>query len=119
MFANLICVLAKVDKYKKAGNLTDPETQKLNEVVKDPIKFNTPSWLLNRRKDYFTGEDKHLLTGDLQFSKENDLKRLKKIKCYRGYRHMHNLTSRGQRTKSNFRKNKAKAKGGLGVKRKK
>ena len=41
---------------------------------------------------------------------------MKKIKCYKGVRHMLDLPVRGQRTKSNFRKNKGKVH--LGVKRK-
>jgi small subunit ribosomal protein S13 len=40
---------------------------------------------------------------------------MKKMKSYRGVRHIFNLPVRGQRTKSNFRKNKGKV---TGVKRK-
>jgi len=36
---------------------------------------------------------------------------MKKIKCYRGIRHMFNLPVRGQCTRSNFRKNKGKTTG--------
>ena len=54
--------------------------------------------------------------GDLIFSKQQDVRRLQKIKSYRGLRHAANLPLRGQRTKSNFRRNKGKA---VGVKRKK
>ena len=71
---------------------------------------------MNRRRDYDTGEDKHLLIGTLQFSKDNDIKRLKKIKALRGMRHQKGLPVRGQRTKSNFRRNKGKV---IGVKKKK
>ncbi len=42
---------------------------------------------------------------------------MKKIKSYKGVRHMFGLTVRGQRTRSNFRKNKGKVR--LGVTRKK
>jgi small subunit ribosomal protein S13 len=52
----------------------------------------------------------------LKFAKENDVKMMKKIKSYRGLRHQWSLPVRGQRTKSNFRRNKGK--GSLGVKRK-
>jgi small subunit ribosomal protein S13 len=38
--------------------------------------------------------------------KEFDIKRLKKIKAYRGVRHSAHLPVRGQRTKANFRKNR-------------
>ena len=63
-----------------------------------------------RCEDYETGVDKHLLGTDLDVTQENDIKRLKKIKAYRGIRHIHGQPSRGQRTKSNFRRNKGKHK---------
>ena len=74
-----------------------------------------PKYLLNRRSDFEEGEHKHLVGSDLELQKDFDIKRLKKIKSYRGFRHMSGLPSRGQRTKSNFRKNKAK---GAGIKKK-
>ncbi len=116
MFANMVLSFAGVDKTMKAGDLSDEQVAKIDEIVRDPVKFGAPSWLLNRRKDYETGEDKHLLLADLDFTKETDIKRMKKVKSYRGLRHQWGLPVRGQRTKSNFRRNKGK---GLGVKRKK
>ena len=53
----------------------------------------------------------HLLTGNLTFYKENDIKRMKKIKSLKGMRHQKGLPVRGQRTKSHFRKNKGKVVG--------
>ena len=118
MYANMACTLANIDPELKVGTLSDDQVSKLNDVITSPGKHEVPAWLLNRRKDYESGEDKHLLTGTLQFVKENDIKRLKKIKAYRGMRHAAGLPSRGQRTKSNFRKSKSRGKGGLGVARK-
>ena len=106
MYANAVCVIAGVPKTKKAGDLSDAQIQKLEQTVKNPTGI--PSWMLNRQKDYETGADKHLLGTDLDLQEENDIKRLKKIKAYRGIRHIHGQPSRGQRTKSNFRKNKGK-----------
>ena len=45
-----------------------------------------------------------MLTNDLDIQKEFDIKRLKKIKSYRGLRHAQGLPVRGQRTRSHFRK---------------
>jgi len=118
-FANAACRMANVDATKKVGYLSDAEAEKLTEVISDPAKFGAPSWIFNRRKDPETGDDNHIITGDLQFAKENDIKMLKKIKCYRGSRHGYGLPSRGQRTKSNFRKSKSRGKGSLGVQKKK
>jgi small subunit ribosomal protein S13 len=117
MFANAACAIAGIPKDKKAGTLSEQEIKKLEEFLTNPLKFNLPSWLLNRQKDYDTGIDKHLLTSDLDFTKEFDIRRLKKIKANRGFRHAWGLPLRGQKTKSNFRRNKRK--GALGVKRKK
>ena len=108
MFANAVCVIAKVPKDSKAGELTPAQVARLEEVVK--TAEGMPVWLKNRRKDYETGVDKHLLGTDLDITQENDIKRLKKIKAYRGIRHIHGQPSRGQRTKSNFRRNKGKHK---------
>jgi small subunit ribosomal protein S13 len=115
-FANAICSTLKLDSKQKTGYLSDDNIRRIQDLLKDPLKFNIPVWMLNRRKDYETGEDKHVLTSDLDFIKDNDIKLMKKIKCYRGSRHSKGLPSRGQKTKSNFRKNKGK--GSLGVKRK-
>lgn len=114
-FAEIVCKVAGVESQKKAGNLSDEEIKKLNETVNNPSQHNIPSWLFNRRKDYESGEDNHILTGTLNFVKDNDLKRLKKIKTLRGLRHQKNLPVRGQRTRSNFRRSKGKV---VGVKKK-
>ena len=116
MFSNLICNLSKVDKRKRAGDLDGEEIKRINEIIENPLKFNTPIWMLNRRKDFETGEDKHLVSADLTFMKDNDIKIMKKIKSYRGVRHMIGQPVRGQKTKSNFRENKGKVH--LGVKKK-
>jgi len=113
--ARIICNITKVNINKKTGNLSDDEVKKLDELVKNLDKAGIPTWILNRRKDYDSGDDKHLLEGTLAFVQDNDLKRLKKTKTYRGIRHQKKLPVRGQRTKSNFRRTKGKV---VGVKKK-
>jgi len=115
MFSNLVCSLTKMDKLTKVGYLKEDQIKKIEEVLKEPLKFKVPLWMLNRRKDPETGQDKHLFGGDLAYNKDNDIKLMKKIRCYRGIRHTEGLPVRGQRTKSNFRKNKGKV--SLGVKK--
>lgn len=115
MFANAVCNVSSIDKLGKIGYLTEQQSQSLDEILKNPMKYGIPIWMFNRRKDYETGEDRHLVTSDIAFVKDNDLKRLKMIRCYRGIRHAAGLPVRGQKTRSNFRKNKGK--GSLGVKR--
>ena len=80
MFANAICSVANIAKDKKAGRLSESEIKKIDEVLKEPSKFNLNSWLFNRKKDHDTGEDKHLLTSDLDFTKEFDIRKFRDIK---------------------------------------
>ena len=115
-FADIVCIIAGINKQQKAGNLTVEEIKKLNQIIEHPAQFDIPSWLFNRRKDYDSGEDIHIITGSIAFVKDNDLKRLKKIKTLRGVRHQRGLPVRGQRTKSHFRTNKGKV---VGVAKKK
>jgi small subunit ribosomal protein S13 len=110
--ANAICKVLEIDKQRKIGSLTDEEVKKITEFVKNP---QVPDYILNRRKDFETGEDKHLTGSNLELQNEFDIKRLKKIKSYKGYRHSAGLPVRGQRTRSNFRRNRSK---GAGIKKK-
>ena len=108
MFANAICATTGVSAFTRIGELPESEVAKLDAIIRNPGSLNLPAWLLNRRKDYDSGNDMHIIGADLTFSHENDLRRLKKIKSYRGIRHMLEQPVRGQRTRSNFRKNKGK-----------
>jgi len=111
--SNAICKILKLDKRRKMGSLTDEELGKIKNLFKNPEQISPR--LLNRQKDFETKEDKHLTGGDLELQTEFDIKRKKKIKSYRGLRHAAGLPLRGQRTKSNFRKNRKK---GTGIKSK-
>lgn len=116
MFANAVCTFSNIDKKKITGKLNTDDIKKLNEVLKDPLKYGFPDWMLNRRKDRETGDEKHIIGADLRWQIENDVKLMKKIRSYKGVRHMLSLPVRGQKTKNNFRRNKGK---GMGVQRKK
>ncbi|MBW2975881.1 30S ribosomal protein S13 [Candidatus Woesearchaeota archaeon] len=116
MFSNVLCNLAGISKTSKTGYLSDEEIKKLDDILNNLPNYNVPVWMLNRRKNYEDGTDCHVITGNLAFAKENDIKILKKMRSYRGIRHGLGLPVRGQRTKSNFRKNKGKS--SLGVKKK-
>ena len=107
-FANAICSLTGLDKNKKTGALSESEVKKIEAVVSAPLQNNVPKWLINRRKDYDTGEDIHIFSSNLKFTQSNDIKRMQSIKCNIGLRHAWRLPVRGQRTQSNFRKNKGK-----------
>lgn len=99
---------AGIPRVKRAGELSDAEEKRLNDVVQHPEKHGLPVWLLNRRNDPETGEDKHLMMGDIAYTLEQDKKREMKSRSYRGQRYQANLPVRGQRTRSNYRPNKGK-----------
>jgi len=109
--ANATCSVLKIDKNRKIGSLTDEEIKLVTAFIKNP---KIPAFLFNRNRNLETGENLHLSGTGLELQKEFDIKRLKKIKSYRGIRHAAGLPVRGQRTKSHFRKNKTK---GMGVKK--
>lgn len=111
--SNAICKKLGIDKKRKIGTLTAEEIKKITDFVKE--NPDLPKHLKNRRKDFETGENMHLIGADLELKQEFDIKRLKNIKSYRGYRHVAGLPTRGQRTRSNFRKNRSK---GAGIKKK-
>ncbi|MCK5320998.1 30S ribosomal protein S13, partial [Candidatus Pacearchaeota archaeon] len=102
-FANAVCKVLKIDKSLKIQDISDKDIVKIEEFVKNP---SIPGFLKNRQKDFEDGEDKHLSSIDLKLRREFDIKRLRKIKSYKGIRHGAGLPVRGQRTKSNFRKNR-------------
>lgn len=92
-----------LDENKLVGYLTDDELKKIEEAVQDIKKLGLPSWLYNRRKDYETGEDKHLIGAELIFAARRDIEREIRIGSWRGIRHKLGLKVRGQRTKTTGR----------------
>lgn len=115
MFSNAVLKAATIDKAKKAGYLSDEQAGKIDEIIREPLKFGIPSWMLNRKKDPEDNLNRHLTGSTLTFIQDNDIKMMKKVKSYKGIRHSFGLPVRGQRTRSNFRKNKGKV---MGVKKK-
>ena len=103
-FSNAVCNMLKIEKNRKIKDLSKAEIDKISAFIHSPT---LPKFMLNRRKDIETAQDKHLITADLDLQKEFDIKRLRKIKSYRGIRHATGQPVRGQRTRSHFRKNKS------------
>jgi len=109
MFANAICVTLKLDKTRTIGSLSEKEVEQLETYLTSPKKEGIPTWMLNQRGDMETGEDLHLVSKDIEFNLLQLRRRLAKLKTYKGLRHRARLPLRGQRTKSNFRRNKTLA----------
>ena len=114
-FSSAICHLAQIDGTKKAGNLEAEEVKRIDDAIANLSKL-VPTWMLNRRKDMEDGTDKHLIGTNLTFAQESDIRFMKQIRTYKGVRHSIGAPVRGQRTRSNFRKNKGKV---IGVVKKK
>jgi len=103
-FSNAICKALGIEKERKIYSLTEDETEKITSFISKPF---LPSFMLNRRRDIESGEDKHLVSTELELQKDFDIRRLKKIRSYRGWRHALGLPVRGQRTRSHFRHGRA------------
>jgi small subunit ribosomal protein S13 len=106
-FSNAVVKILKLDKNKRIQDLSGEEIKRIEELLRNPESM--PLFLINRKNDRDSGEDKHLVGTDWDLQKEFDIKRMKKIKSYKGVRHAAGQPVRGQRTKSHFRKNKKKS----------
>ncbi|MBI1973110.1 30S ribosomal protein S13 [Candidatus Woesearchaeota archaeon] len=104
-FSNALCQVLNLDKKRKIGSLSDQEVKDIEATITHSDKI--PAWLRNRRKERETGADVHVMGSQLRLLQEFDIRRLKKIKSYRGIRHGLGLPVRGQSTKAHFRHGKA------------
>jgi small subunit ribosomal protein S13 len=111
--SNAILKKAGVNPDVRVGLLAESDVGKIEDVIRDPVKYGIPGWMFNRRKDSDTGKDMHVLSADLAFKIKTDIDGAKEIRSWRGYRHAYSLKVRGQRTKTTGRAGKA-----LGVKKK-
>ena len=107
-----ICRVLDLDLEAKIGYIADEDVLKIEEILENPLDNGIPAWMLNRRVDYETGDNIHLIESDLDMILRDDLNRMKKTRSYKGRRHEVGLPVRGQRTKSTFRKSSS-----VGVKR--
>ncbi|KAF5419075.1 MAG: small subunit ribosomal protein S13 [Candidatus Methanocomedens sp.] len=110
--ARIISDRSNVDPTATIGYLEDEKIDSLKKTIEE-IESILPTWMLNRRKDLLTGDDKHILATEVLLTKREDLNTLKKTRSYRGVRHERGHKVRGQRTRSSGRKGLT-----VGVKRK-
>ena len=108
-----ICKTTGFDPARMAGHLSPEQQETLRLAIEDYVN-NVPYWMVNRAADIETGNDIHLTGQEVKLTLEEDINRLRTMKCYRGVRHASGNKVRGQRGRSNGR-------GGLtlGVSRKK
>lgn len=103
MYGNAVVEALGLDRETLIGDMKDEEIDEIEEAIKNPEETGIPVWLRNRRRDRDTGEDNHLIGSDLELKQEFDIRRLKEIDSYKGWRHSQGLPVRGQKTKSSFR----------------
>ncbi|NCG00293.1 MAG: 30S ribosomal protein S13 [Euryarchaeota archaeon] len=108
-----ICKNTGFDPASLAGHLSAEEQESLRVAIEGYAE-TVPLWMLNRQRDLETGDELHLTGQQVSLTLEDDINRLRTMKCYRGVRHASGNKVRGQRGRSNGR-------GGLtlGVSRKK
>ncbi len=99
--SNAACIKLNIPKLKRVSELTKNEIITIENFLKNP---DIKDFLKNRRNDLETGKTGHLISADLEIKKDFDIRRLKKIRSYKGIRHIAKLPVRGQRTRSHFRK---------------
>ncbi|MHA1238749.1 MAG: 30S ribosomal protein S13 [Candidatus Odinarchaeia archaeon] len=102
--ARVITAKAGLEPNLRAGYLTEQQVAKIEDILKDPAKYGIPTWMLNRRKDIKTGQDRHIIGSELLLTQKEDVDLLKRIKSWRGIRHALGLKVRGQRTRTTGRK---------------
>jgi small subunit ribosomal protein S13 len=113
MFSNAVAAVSGLGE-KKLSELSEGELKNLEDIIVNPDRHGIPPWLCNRKYDPVTGRTSHLSASGLEFTGKMDIDQMKKVKSYRGIRHMHHLPVRGQRTRGSFRRGKT-----VGVSKKK
>ena len=116
-YAEIITKLANIDLNQRVGYISDREAKKLEEIIKaqfDNSDDAIPPYLVNRRKDFKTGANRHIHGSTLMLVNKSDIDKMKRTKSLKGIRHHFGLKVRGQRTKSTGRKGQI-----VGVHRKK
>jgi small subunit ribosomal protein S13 len=86
---------AKIDPRTKIKDLDENEIQRIREIL----------------------DADYQVEGDLRREVQTNIRRLMEIRCFRGIRHSRGLPVRGQRTRSNARTRKGKAKTVAGKKK--
>ena len=86
---------AKIDPRRKVKDLDENEITRIREIL----------------------DADYQVEGDLRREVQTNIRRLMEIRCFRGIRHSRGLPTRGQRTRSNARTRKGKAKTVAGKKK--
>jgi len=101
--ARALCIALNIPMDTRLGYLSEEEVARIEAALNDPKSLKIPVWMFNRRMDPITGENKHLITSDLELTQKMDIERMIKMKCWKGVRHSLGLKVRGQKTRTTGR----------------
>src|SRR5271157_314025 len=88
----------------RVGDLSEEQVEKIDKILYSLHEHpEVPKFLLNRRSDFLTGTDRHVIMNDLIFENTQDIEREKKMYTWIGYRHTYGQKVRGQRTRNTGR----------------
>ncbi len=105
--ASAVVISSGLDPDAYLGSLNEEQIKKLEDVMRNPLNYGIPRYMINRRLDPATGKDMHLVSSQLRFSVKSDIDAMRKMRCYKGIRHELGLPVRGQRTRTSFRGGRA------------
>lgn len=87
----------------RAGDLTEKQIEDVDKILHNLQQHKIPAYLLNRRSDFASGKDRHVIMNDLIFETTQDIDREKKSYSWKGYRHTYGQKVRGQKTRNTGR----------------
>jgi small subunit ribosomal protein S13 len=99
-----VCRIAGYSPQYRIGLLSDAKIEELEKIIKNPMAYGVPKWMVNRQKDVRTGEYRHITGNEIDMILKQDLDRMKRLRSWKGVRHMYNLKVRGQHTRTTGRK---------------
>ncbi len=85
------------------GSLSEEQIVAVEGVIKDPLSYGIPNFMVNHRKYFESGKDTHFVSNDLLLITRQDVNRAVALRTWRGFRHQYGQRVRGQRTRSTGR----------------
>jgi small subunit ribosomal protein S13 len=92
-----------IDPKIRVGELSEEQVDKIDRILQNLHEYKIPSYLFNRRSDYLSGNNRHVIMNDLIFENTQDVEREKKLYTWKGYRFSYGQKVRGQRTRNTGR----------------
>lgn len=89
----------------KMGELKEDQLAIIEKIIKNPIDYGIPHYMVNFRKNPKDGQHVHLISNDLVINTRNLIQNERAMKTWRGYRHGTNKGKvRGQKTRRTGRR---------------